>query len=73
MVKQDRTIYQNNKKRRELEIKKKQKELFKEIKNKFTEKLILKIYRLKLPIKVKTDLLDFILKAYMIQKYEDKI
>ena len=73
MVKQDRTIYQNNKKRQELEIKIKQKELFKEIKNKFIKELILKIYRLKLLIKVKIDLLDFILEVYIVQKYKDKI
>ena len=47
--------------------------MFKEIKNKFIKKLILKIYRLELPIRVKIDLLDFILGAYMVQKYEDKI
>ena len=52
---------------------KEQKELFKEIKNKFIKKLILKIYRLKLLIRVKTDLLDFILEAYIVQKYKDKI
>ena len=73
MVKQDRTIYQNNKKRQELEIKIKQKELFKEIKNKFIKKPILKIYRLELLIKVKIDLLDFILGAYIVQKYKEKI
>ena len=52
---------------------KKQKELFKEIKNKFIKELILKIYKLELPIKVKIDLLDFVLRAYIVQKYEDKI
>ena len=51
----------------------KQKELFKEIKNKFTKELILKIYRLELLIRVKIDLLDFILKAYIVQKYKNKI
>ena len=45
----------------------------KKIKNKFIEKLILKIYKLKLLIKVKIDLLDFILGVYIVQKYEDKI
>ena len=39
------------------------KELFKEIKNKFTKELILKIYKLELPIRVETDLLNFILKV----------
>ena len=47
--------------------------MFKEIKNKFIEELILKIYRLELLIRVKIDLLDFILGAYMVQKYKDKI
>ena len=50
-----------------------QKKLFKKIKNKFTEELILKIYKLELPIRVKIDLLDFILGVYMVQKHEDKI
>ena len=52
---------------------KEQKELFKEIKNKFTKELILKIYKSELLIRVKIDLLDFILEAYMVQKYKDKI
>ena len=52
---------------------KEQKKLFKKIKNKFTKKLILKIYRLELLIKVKIDLLDFALGAYIVQKYKDKI
>ena len=47
--------------------------MFKKIKNKFTEELILKIYRLELLIKIKIDLLDFILEAYIVQKYKDKI
>ena len=47
--------------------------MFKEIKNKFIKKLILKIYRLKLLIKVKIDLLNFILKVYIVQKYKNKI
>ena len=47
--------------------------MFKEIKNKFIKELILKIYRLELPIRVKIDLLDFILGAYIVQKYKDKI
>ena len=52
---------------------KEQKKLFKEIKNKFIKEPILKIYRLELLIKVKTDLLDFILGAYIVQKYKNKI
>ena len=47
--------------------------MFKKIKNKFIEELILKIYKLELLIRVKIDLLDFILKAYIVQKYKDKI
>ena len=46
--------------------------MFKEIKNKFTKELILKIYRLELLTRVETDLLDFILEVYMVQKYKDK-
>ena len=45
---------------------KKQKKLFKEIKNKFTEEPILKIYRLELLIRVKMDLLDFALRVYIV-------
>ena len=45
---------------------KEQQELFKEIKNKFIEKLILKIYRRELPTKVETDLSDFVLGACMV-------
>ena len=41
---------------------KNKKNYLKKIKNKFIEELILKIYRLELLIKVKIDLLDFILK-----------
>ena len=47
--------------------------MFKEIKNKFIKKLILKIYRLELLIRVKINLLDFILGVYIVQKYKDKI
>ena len=39
----------------------------------FIKELILKIYKLKLLIKVKIDLLNFILGVYMVQKYKDKI
>ena len=47
--------------------------MFKKIKNKFIKELILKIYRLELPTRVKTDLLDFILGVCIVQKYKDKI
>ena len=50
-----------------------QKELFKEIKEEFTKEPILKIYQLKLLIRVETDLFNFILELYLIQKYKDKI
>ena len=51
----------------------KYRELFKEVKNKFIKKPILKIYKLELLIRVKIDLLDFILGVYIQQKYKDKI
>ena len=47
--------------------------MFKEIKDKFTKKPILKIYRLKLLIRVKMDLLDFALRAYIVERYKDGI
>ena len=50
-----------------------QKELFMEIKKEFMKKLILKIYQAKLLIRVKTDALDFIVKAYLLQKYKDGV
>ena len=49
-----------------------QKTLFKELKKLFTVKLILKIYILSLLIVVKTNILDFILGLYLIQKYLNK-
>ena len=42
------------------------KKLFKEIKKKFTEEPILKIYQLRLLIRVETDILDFMLRVYMV-------
>ena len=45
--------------------------LFKEVKELFIEELVLRIYKLSLPIKVKTDVLDFILKVYLVQQYPD--
>ena len=50
---------------------KEQRTLFKELKELFTAELILKIYTLSLPIVVKTDILDFILGVYLVQKYPD--
>ena len=44
---------------------------FKELKELFIVKLILKIYILNLPIVVKIDVLDFILGVYLVQKYLD--
>ena len=49
------------------------KELFKEVKSKFIKKLILKIHKLELPTKVETNLLDFILKVQLLQKYKNRI
>ena len=45
--------------------------LFKELKELFTIKPILKIYTLSLPTVVETDVLDFILSVYLVQKYPD--
>ena len=38
----------------------------------FTVELILKIYTLSLPTVVKTDVLDFVLGIYLVQKYPDR-
>ena len=46
--------------------------LFKELKELFTVKLILKIYTLSLPTVVDIDVLDFILGVYLVQKYPDR-
>ena len=46
--------------------------LFKELKELFIIKLILKIYILSLPIVVKINTLDFILSVYLVQKYLDR-
>ena len=48
-----------------------QRTLFKELKELFTAEPILKIYILSLLIVVKTDALDFVLGAYLVQKYLD--
>ena len=45
--------------------------LFKKLKELFTAEPILKIYTLSLPTVVKTDILDFILGIYLVQKYLD--
>src|SRR6266704_6057979 len=45
------------------------KKLFKEVKEKFIKELILKIYQPRLPIKVKTDTLDFVLRVCLLQKH----
>ena len=46
--------------------------LFKDLKELFTVKPILKIYTLSLPIVVKIDVLDFILGIYLVQKHPDR-
>ena len=51
---------------------KEQRTLFKELKELFTVKPILKIYTLSLPIVVETDVSDFILGIYLVQKYPDR-
>ena len=45
--------------------------LFKELKELFTVELILKIYILNLLTVVKTDILDFVLGVYLVQKHLD--
>ena len=49
----------------------KQRMLFKELKELFTVKLILKIYMLSLPTVVKINISDFALSVYLVQKYPD--
>ena len=55
-----------------MEIVKKQRTLFKKLKELFTVELILKIYTLSLLTVVKTNVLDFVLGIYLIQKYPDR-
>ena len=50
---------------------KEQKTLFRELKELFTVKPILKIYILSLPTVVKTDVSDFALGIYLVQKHPD--
>ena len=46
--------------------------LFKKLKELFIAELILKIYTPNLPIVVKTNILDFALGVYLVQKYLDR-
>ena len=46
--------------------------LFKKLKKLFIVELILKIYTLNLLIVVKTDISDFVLSVYLVQKYLDR-
>ena len=46
--------------------------LFKKVKELFTKEPVLRIYKWSLLIKVKTDVLNFILRAYLAQQYSDK-
>ena len=48
-----------------------QKKLFKKLKELFTQKLVLKIYQPKLEMAVETDILDFTLGVYLLQKHQD--
>ena len=59
MIKKDKPQKWDNDKKR----------LFKEVKEKFTKEPILKIYQLRLLTKVKIDILDFALGAYLLQKH----
>ena len=45
--------------------------MFQEIKKKFTEEPILKIYQSELPTRVKTDALDFVLGVCLLQKHSE--
>jgi hypothetical protein len=47
--------------------------LFKEIKKKFTKKPILKIYQSRLLIRVKIDVLDFVLGICIVQRHNNRI
>ena len=46
--------------------------MVKKLKELFIAELILKIYMLSLLIVVKTDILDFVLGIYLVQKYPDR-
>ena len=50
-----------------------QRKLFIEIKEEFIRELILKIYQVKLLIRVKIDALDFIVGVYLLQKHKDRV
>ena len=50
----------------------KQKKLFKELKELFTQNLVLKIYQPKLEMVIEIDILDFALGAYLLQKHLDR-
>ena len=49
------------------------KSYLKKIKKEFTKEPILRIYQLKLLIRVETDLSDFILGVCLMQKYKNKV
>ena len=49
-----------------------QRTLFKELKELFTAEPILKIYTPSLPTVVETDVLNFILSVYLVQKHPDR-
>ena len=49
------------------------KRLFVEVKEEFIKELILKIYQVRLLMRVKTDILNFIIGAYLLQKYKDGV
>ena len=46
--------------------------LFKKVKKLFTKELVLRIYKLSLLIKVEIDVLDFILRVYLVQQYPNR-
>ena len=59
-------------KKEELQVQgSKQERLFRKLKRLFTQDLILKIYQVGLNMVVETDVLDFTLGVYLLQKYQD--
>ena len=49
------------------------KKLFKEIKEEFIKEPILRIYQLRLLIRVKINTLDFVLEVYIVQRYNNRV
>ena len=54
-----------------MELGQPKKRLFKEVKDKFTKKLILKVYWLELSTRVEINALDFVLGTCLLQKHSE--